>query len=155
MNKLLSIHCEGKFHNWEGCGLCMHALDVGIQNKYMWRSSHKKRPSSIHDLNINIRTVILEEICKDLRKITSEELFSLVKFKRYKKRDSISNENFDPFYSDVGYFLWGMVIVFVDGLMQDRLKLHELLRESLAGSYLTRMEEHSGDYGIFDSREVN
>ena len=155
MNKLLSIHYEAGIHSWEGCGLCMHTLDLGIQNKYLWRSRHKKRFSSVRDLKINIRTVILEEICKDLRKITSEELFSLVKFKRYKKKDSISNGIFDPFYSDVGYFLWGMVVVFVDGLMQDRLKLHELLRESLAGSYLTRMEEHSGDYGIFDSREVN
>ena len=151
MNKLLSIHLDGGFHNWEGCGLCMHALDVGIQNKYLWKSSESRRRSRIHDLKNNTKNIILENVCEDLKQITSEELLSLVKVKKYRRvRNPIDDEAFDPFYSDIGYFLWGMVIVFIDNHMRDRLRLHEILGKSLAGSYLKRMEEYSGDYGIFN-----
>lgn len=148
MNRLLSIHLEGGGHNWEGCGLCKHALDVGIQNKYLWKSLKPRRNIIISDLQNNIKNIILEEVCKDLRHITSEDLESLNKVKKYGRvRKPMIDGVFDPFYSDTGYFLWGMVIVFLDIHMQDRPRLHDLLQTSLARSYLIRMEEHSKDYG--------
>ena len=51
-------------------------------------------------------------------------------------------------FTDVGYFIWGMVIVYIDTHMQNRSKLHALLDGSLANSYLRKMEDHSGDYGV-------
>jgi len=147
LNRLLSIHLEVD-HNWEGCGLCMHSLDVGIQNKYLWKFLKPRRNISIRDLQNDIKNTILEEVCTDLRQITEEDLESLVKVKRYRGlRKPLIDEDFDPFYSDIGYFLWGMVIVFLDIHMQDRVRLRGLLKTSLARSYLSRMEEHSKDYG--------
>ena len=146
MNKILAIHLQRK-HEWEGCGLCMISLEFSILDKYLFRNKPTRKYLSINNLNPNIKAVILEKVCKDLKKITSKEIFNLVKYKKH--RGNIRTvDNSDFFFTDVGYFIWGMVIVYIDTHMQNRSKLHALLDGSLANSYLRKMEDHSGDYGV-------
>ena len=150
-NRLLNMHVylvRNNFINWCGCGICFSVLDFYLRGLYT--GVYSKKGPFVYEFPDKKKEEIISYICKDLQKISSSDLSLAESYLLLLPSSLAVNRSYsDLFFSSSGDFIRGIVL-FLDNLLRDRKKLHEMLGRSLATSYVIRMENHSGDYGNQD-----
>ncbi len=95
-------------------------------------TNNTTRVKQINSLDIFVLSNLINNICFELKGIKRRHLLE----------PAMSyNDEDDVFFNTRGHNLrW--IIIFVDNLLDDRVKLHDYLEGSLAHNFLLRMENH-------------
>ena len=135
-------------HTWDGCGICMGALDEEITIKTLSLIKEKKEGGFLTATwtKLNLRKCSgrnIYEMPKQIQdkalKLTFKEI-NKIQFKGGFINRGASSPYTDPFFSNKGNFI-RTIVMLLDNYLE-RKELHLLLKKSLARVYLIRMENH-------------
>ena len=90
------------------------------------------RVKQINSLDVFTLSYLIKNICMELKSVKRSHLLEPAKS---------HNDEYDVFFNTRGHNLrW--IIIFVDNLLNDRVKFHDYLEGSLAHNFLLRIENH-------------